>query len=197
VNGGLEVADHRNLEYVCRELNFQMSGDVSNETALSIGKFLAAQHVITGQFVKAGGSHRFRLSGINVETAVQESSTRLSVRNDRALKNLIADLRSAKVRSAASIPSAPGTAGAFLDRGILHATRGDFELAVMDFTDAIGLNAALAPAYMLRGRAYAAEVSEEVQIEEDFKGFTDETTSAEYITEEQKAGYNKAIADYT
>ncbi|MDR1637401.1 MAG: hypothetical protein LBR93_08685, partial [Treponema sp.] len=84
VDGGLEVADRRNLAFAYKELNFQMSGDVSEETAVSIGKFLGAPYVITGQLVKAGGSRRYRLSGINAETAVQESAVRLSVRDDRA-----------------------------------------------------------------------------------------------------------------
>jgi hypothetical protein len=83
VDGGLEVTDRRNLEFVYKELGFQMSGDVSDETAVSIGKFLGALYVITGQLVKAGNSRRYRLSGINVETAMQESSTRLSVRDDQ------------------------------------------------------------------------------------------------------------------
>jgi hypothetical protein len=36
VEGGLEVADRRNVEVVYKELNFQMSGDVSDESAASI-----------------------------------------------------------------------------------------------------------------------------------------------------------------
>jgi tetratricopeptide (TPR) repeat protein len=198
VNGGLEVAGRRNLEYVYRELNFQMSGDVSDETALSIGKFLAAEYVITGQIVKAGGRYRCRVSSVNVETAVQESSTRLDVRDDRALQNLITGLRSAKVSSTAyNLPPAAGTAGVCLDRGILHATRDNFELAIAKFSEAIGLDGTLASAYVLRGRAYAAGVSRVVRIEEDFRDFTAafEPRYAD-ITAEQKAGYNQAIADY-
>lgn len=45
VDRKLEVVDRRNLAYVYRELNFQMSGEVSDETAVSIGKFLGARYV--------------------------------------------------------------------------------------------------------------------------------------------------------
>jgi hypothetical protein len=58
------------------------------------------------RFAETGQSYtgrRYRLSGINAETAVRESSTRLSVRNDRALKNLIA-----AVRKAPTVTSATG-----------------------------------------------------------------------------------------
>ncbi|MDR2767137.1 MAG: hypothetical protein LBB82_02295, partial [Treponema sp.] len=40
VDGRLEVADRNNLPYVYQELNYQMSGAVSDESAIGIGKFL-------------------------------------------------------------------------------------------------------------------------------------------------------------
>jgi tetratricopeptide (TPR) repeat protein len=196
-DGGFEVADHRNLEIVYKELNFQMSGDVSDETAVSIGKFLAAEYAISGQLIKAGGRYRYRVSVINVETAVLESSVRLDVRDSRAMTGLVADLRSAKVSSPAAYSSPPGTPGAFLDRGILFAVRGDFALAIEDFTEAIRLDGTRAAAYMFRGRAFDASVSYVLEIAEDFSGFNSIYGDSKTITEEQKAGYNKAIADYS
>ena len=62
VDRRIEVADRQNLAYVYKEPGFQMSGDVSDETALSIGKFLGAQLVITGQLQSTGGSYRYRAS---------------------------------------------------------------------------------------------------------------------------------------
>jgi tetratricopeptide (TPR) repeat protein len=168
-DGSLEVADRRNLAYVYKELNFQMSGDVSDETAVSIGKFLGAKYVITGQFIKAGDSYRYRLAGINVETAVQESSTRLNVSNGRSLQSLIADVRqNPVVVVAAAYGTQPKTAGAHLDRGISFASQNDFEQAIAEFTQAIRLDPNLAAAYFNRGLAY-----------------------------KNKQDYDQAIADYT
>jgi tetratricopeptide (TPR) repeat protein len=172
-DGSLEVADRQNLEYVYKELGFQMSGDVSDETAVSIGKFLGAQYVATGQLVKAGGRYRYRLSGINVETAAQESSSRLNVRDDRAFQRLLADVRQAPTTTASASyggsNAQPKTAGAFLDRGILFATRGDFDLAIADFTEAVKLDDNLASAYFQRGKAYFARQSRlYTAITEDF-----------------------------
>jgi hypothetical protein len=73
VDGKLEVTDRQHLELVKREQGFQLSGDVSDETAVSIGKILGAGYVITGQLVKAGGRYRYRASAINVETAALEN----------------------------------------------------------------------------------------------------------------------------
>lgn len=143
VDGNLEVADRNNLEYVYQELGFQMSGDMDDESAQSIGKFLGARYVVTGQLVDTGGRYRYRLNGINVETAIHESSTRLDVRNDRRFQEMIATLQKAApvVRTASyGGASGPKTAGTFLDRGIGFASRGEYDLAIADFTEALKLD---------------------------------------------------------
>ena len=85
----IEVADRQNLVHVYQELNFQMSGDVSDESALSIGKFLGADIVITGQLAAFGGSYRYRVNALNVETAARVSVIRLDVRSDKNLQQMI------------------------------------------------------------------------------------------------------------
>jgi tetratricopeptide (TPR) repeat protein len=202
VDGDLEVADRQNLEFAYRELNFQMSGDVSDETAVSIGKFLGAPYVITGQLVKAGSRRRYRLSGINVETAVQESSARLSILDDRAFRKLLADLGKAPAVTAAANygetgTGQPKTAGAFLDRGILFATRGDFEMAIEDFTEAITLDGKLAAAYMLRGRALRASVTKVIFVGDNFSSVTAFSTGGKGISSAQQQAFDRAIGDYT
>jgi len=87
---GVEVADRRNLEHVTGELDFQMSGYVSDESALSIGKFLGARMVITGQLRYLGDAYRFQVNAVNTEDATRGSVIRIDVRNDRAMQNLMA-----------------------------------------------------------------------------------------------------------
>jgi len=72
---GFEVADRQNLAYVYQELNFQMSGNVSDETAKYIGKFLAADMVITGSLTSHDDMYRFWTRAIRVETAVITGET--------------------------------------------------------------------------------------------------------------------------
>ncbi|MDR1095271.1 MAG: CsgG/HfaB family protein [Spirochaetaceae bacterium] len=133
-DSNLEVADRNNLAYVYRELDLQAKDiiDITEENdrnTQSVGAFLGAQYVITGQLVDTGGGYRYRLNGINVETALHESSTRLDVRNDRHFQELAAALQEAAppVRTArynTDGTSTPRTAGTFLDRGIAFASRG-------------------------------------------------------------------------
>jgi hypothetical protein len=86
---GIEVVE-RNLEYVYRELNLQMSGEVSDETALSIGKFLGADLVITGQLTDMGNTWRYLVNAIHVERAAYVSVTRLNVAGGPEMRRVIA-----------------------------------------------------------------------------------------------------------
>jgi tetratricopeptide (TPR) repeat protein len=200
VDGSLEVADRNNLAYVYKELGFQMSADVSDEGAQAIGKFLGAAYVITGQLVNLGDAWRFRLNGINVETAIHESSTGLDVRNDRDFERRFAALRDAApaVRAARrGEGKAPATAGTFLDRGITFAVRGDYDMAIEDFTQALELDPNLAAAWMLRGRAVYAGASRVIGLGGNFGSVRTVTTIGQAVSAARLAAYDKAIADFT
>ena len=66
-----------------------MSGYVSEESARSIGKFIGADIVITGQLSAVGGTYRLRTNAINVETAVRVSITRFDVNNDSMMQSMV------------------------------------------------------------------------------------------------------------
>lgn len=68
------VVDRKNLDQVRDELNLQMSGDVSDQSAQSIGKFLGAQSIVTGSMQKIGNSYRLRFNTIAVETAERQAA---------------------------------------------------------------------------------------------------------------------------
>jgi TolB-like protein len=96
---GLPVIDRANLDAVRKELNFQMSGEVDDESALSIGKFLGADYVVTGQFRLTGAEYRLTVTLINVESAERESAARLDVRNDERTRTLVETLGKTRVQS--------------------------------------------------------------------------------------------------
>jgi TolB-like protein len=86
---GIEVADRANMELAFRELDFSMTGYVSDETALSIGRMLGAQFVITGQLTDLGANRRLTVNAMEVETAVRKSTASYDVRNDKELEGMI------------------------------------------------------------------------------------------------------------
>ncbi|MDR3333634.1 MAG: CsgG/HfaB family protein, partial [Treponema sp.] len=63
------VVDRQNLETLQREMNFQLSGEVDDTTAQSIGKKVGANTIVSGSLTPLGKGYRLRLRAINVETA--------------------------------------------------------------------------------------------------------------------------------
>ena len=122
-----------------------------------MGKFLGAAYVITGKLVDTGGAYRYRLAVIHVESAKHE----VFLRKDRGLFAILQ--KTPEVSRAASYggagSSTPSTAGTFLDRGLMFASREDYDLAMEDFTEAIRLDSGSAIAYVLRGKALMASLS--------------------------------------
>jgi tetratricopeptide (TPR) repeat protein len=157
--------------------------------------------VITGQLLDLDGQYRYRTSAINVETAVRASVTRLDVRSDKSTRRMIAALakQQTSVKTAkygVSADVTPQTAGTFLDRGILFASRGDYEMAIADFDEAIRLNPNMSAAYALRGRALYSSASDVTSIAENFGG-VNVNSRAGKVTAEQSRVFDQAIADFT
>ncbi|MDR1957385.1 MAG: CsgG/HfaB family protein [Treponema sp.] len=80
--GALAVVDRRNLDVIQQEMAFQLSGEVSDETAQSIGKKLGAQTIISGSIVAVGDMYRLRIRAISVETAQIQGMQNVDVRQD-------------------------------------------------------------------------------------------------------------------
>jgi lysophospholipase L1-like esterase len=67
--GNYKVVDRKSLDAIRSEQNFQTSGDVDDDSAVSIGKLLGANIVITGSISGAGSTRRLRLKALDVMTA--------------------------------------------------------------------------------------------------------------------------------
>jgi len=87
-SGTLTVVDRTNLETIRREMNFQLSGDVSDETAQSIGRMLGAQIIISGGITPIGDAYRLRVRAISVETAQILGVYNLDVAHDSRMAAL-------------------------------------------------------------------------------------------------------------
>ena len=72
VNNGWFTMVERNqstLDALSREMDYQMSGYVSEETELSIGKQLGVEVIISGAFTRSGQNWRLELQALRVESA--------------------------------------------------------------------------------------------------------------------------------
>jgi TolB-like protein len=76
------------LQLLQQEMNFQFSGEVSDETVLSIGRKLGAQMVITGSINLTGDVFRLRIRAIDIESAVIQGQSDSNITKDRYLFNL-------------------------------------------------------------------------------------------------------------
>ena len=63
------VVDRDSIETILKEQNFQYSGVVSDETAVSIGKFIGASVIIKGMIHQRQKQFDFSLKILDVETA--------------------------------------------------------------------------------------------------------------------------------
>jgi TolB-like protein len=68
-SGKFTVVDRRDLDIIRQEMDFQKSGEVSDETAAGIGRKIGAQSIIFGSMERSGSLYRLRIRIIEVETA--------------------------------------------------------------------------------------------------------------------------------
>jgi hypothetical protein len=88
-SGAFTVVDRRNIETLQQELKFQISGDVSDETAQAIGRMLGAQTIISGSITPLGRNYRFRVQATEVETAAIQGGQTVSVIEDATMSALL------------------------------------------------------------------------------------------------------------
>jgi len=85
-----QVIERQHIDVIRKELNIQMSGDVSDAEVRRVGHQLGAQYVITGALSDLGNTYRFRVLAINVETAVREGASSLDInKNDTQIAFLL------------------------------------------------------------------------------------------------------------
>jgi formylglycine-generating enzyme required for sulfatase activity len=107
----LVVVERNNLELIRKEMDFQLSGEVSDESAQAIGKKLGAEAIITGSLVDLGGDYRFRMYALSVESAARETATLLTVKKDNRLNFLLRETEAAPAaRAGTAPPSTPAPA---------------------------------------------------------------------------------------
>ena len=85
------IVDRGNIELIREEMKIQLSGDVSDESMVSIGHQLGAQYLVSGNLTNMGKYYRFRVKVINVETTKIQTQIQLDLKNDSQVAFLITD----------------------------------------------------------------------------------------------------------
>jgi len=88
-SGKVTVVDRANLELIQREMNFQMSGEVSDSSAQAIGQKLGAQSIISGSIEDMGANYRIRFRTIEVVSAAIQVLSSFNVKKDNQMAILM------------------------------------------------------------------------------------------------------------
>ncbi|MDR3342961.1 MAG: DUF4384 domain-containing protein [Treponema sp.] len=89
-SGTFVMVDRQNLEKIQAEMNYQMSGEVSDESARSIGQQFGVQTIIYGRITRIGNEYRISAYATDVEKARSTIRT-LTVRKDERLTALLSE----------------------------------------------------------------------------------------------------------
>ena len=73
------VVDRQQLDAARAELNFNMSGEVSDQSAQSVGQMLGAQTIITGRVSQIGERYRLNIRALEVETVQVQGSNNWNI----------------------------------------------------------------------------------------------------------------------
>jgi len=84
------VVDRQQLNAARAELNFNMSGEVSDQSAQSVGQMLGAQTIVTGKVSKIGKSYRFNIRALEVETVQVQGSQNFDIAAGGRINDLMA-----------------------------------------------------------------------------------------------------------
>ena len=85
------VVDRQRLDDIRAEQNIQLSGEVDDETARSIGSFLGAHTIVSGRVSSFGGHFRLTIRALDVETAEVQGQYNRIIGTERAIAALIGD----------------------------------------------------------------------------------------------------------
>jgi hypothetical protein len=89
IRGNLIPVDREHINLIQGEQQFHLSGDVSDETAQTIGKILGAQTIISGEIIAISNKlYRLEIKAISVETAAIQGTVNKNIQNDRKMRTI-------------------------------------------------------------------------------------------------------------
>ena len=104
------VVDRQQLDAIRAEQNFQYSGEVDDNAALEIGKFLGAQTIVSGAVSALGNGYRMRIRALDVLTAQVQGQFNRNIAAGSTINMLMAS-RSGSGPSVAGSQAVSGRSG--------------------------------------------------------------------------------------
>jgi hypothetical protein len=89
--------DRTRLDLIQKEIDFQYSGEVSDETMVSIGKMIGAQVIVAGSVMEAGNVYNFNIKLLKVETGEILGSNSVQIIHDNAMEGFMSNSRVAQM----------------------------------------------------------------------------------------------------
>jgi tetratricopeptide (TPR) repeat protein len=184
------------LKAVDAEQEFQMSGLVSDDSAVGIGHYLGAKVVVTGTFEPYNGFSQLRLRAVDVRTSqiLAMPSSRINPRD-----NILAGVMPQNIK--------PQTIKVetldHLSRGKDLIRENKYDEAIREFNEAIRLEPKNAEAYRSRGRVYSNKKDYTAALADYNTAISFNSKNAEYyfdrfyLYSESLKDKDKALADIT
>jgi hypothetical protein len=86
---GITLVDRSKVDLIQQELDFQYSGEVSEDTMVSIGQKIGARIIVTGAISDSGNTYTFSVKLLDVETAAILGSSSTKVQHDDLMKSYL------------------------------------------------------------------------------------------------------------
>jgi hypothetical protein len=103
------VVDRQQLNTIRAELDFQMSGEVDDDTAQALGRMAGAQIIISGAVSRIGDLYRLRVRALSVQTASIEGQFNRNISDGPTIAALVRSRATGYGDEAATAKIQPGT----------------------------------------------------------------------------------------
>ena len=88
-NGNYIVVNRSEIDPIGRELNFQYSGEVADDSMQTIGRRVSAHSIISGSLTDMGGFYRIVIRVLNVQNGTIEVQYRTNIVSDHVIMALL------------------------------------------------------------------------------------------------------------
>ena len=105
------VVDRQQLDAIRSEQNFQLSGEVDDNDALTIGKFFGAQTIVSGRVNQVGDRYRMTIRALEVQTAQVQGQYNRNITAGATITALMASGGTSPAATTNTTPASPPITG--------------------------------------------------------------------------------------